>query len=285
MSTPSAQTAITAESSPTRPEENQYQHALDFLAVNEPEQCLRVQLPIEKYEELQRHAQSLYPYVDYCPDTSTVIIYTAPSSLHGMVSAHLQTKIYYAAAVELELSKTPDNGLLHSFNNKKVLALVIETGLTEDYQKLQNDIRLWLHGMHCRTGMLICLEEEPKFKSPRKRRRLTLMAETSKETLFGPYVYDNHTWFRKLASVCVEVHRRVDASGDNQVEPTWLVRDGTFGIRSEAVDFGLTLGDLFPEDESDVADVRSVAVRLSTQDIKELLVDGAERAASYRFQA
>ncbi|KAK9253125.1 hypothetical protein V1507DRAFT_459656 [Lipomyces tetrasporus] len=192
------------------------------------------------------------------------------------------------------VSKTPDGGLLYSFNNKKVLALVIETGLTEDYQKLQNDIRLWLHGMHCRTGMLICLEEEPKFKSPRKRRRLTrenfddfdrVMAETSNETPFGPFVYDNHTWFGKLASVCVEVHRRVDASGDSQVEPTWLVRDGTFGIRSEAVDFGLTLGDLFPEDESDVADVRSVAVRLSTQDIKELLVDGAERTASYRFQA
>ncbi|KAK9241749.1 hypothetical protein V1506DRAFT_481113 [Lipomyces tetrasporus] len=248
-----------ASSSPTHPEGDQYQRALDFLSANEPEQCLRVQLTIDKYEELVRHAENLYgekkyPYVDYCPDTSMVIIYTAPSSLHGMVSAHLPHLIQQSAEIALtqhnkpdlakrlmslgessdrpsfggydsRVSKTPDGGLIYTFNNEDVLALVIETGLTEDYQKLQKDIRLWLHGMHCRTGMLICLQEEPKFKSSRKRRMESLddfrraIAETSNETPFGPYIYNDHTWFGKLASVSVEVHRRVDADGDNRVEP------------------------------------------------------------------
>jgi hypothetical protein len=35
---------------------DQYQRALRFLAANEPEQCLRVQLPFEKYEELESNA-------------------------------------------------------------------------------------------------------------------------------------------------------------------------------------------------------------------------------------
>ncbi|KAK9358959.1 hypothetical protein V1504DRAFT_459596 [Lipomyces starkeyi] len=64
---------------PTRPDDDQYQRALNFLAANEPEQCLRVQLPFEKYEELERNADMAkkYPYVDsaqhvnynnlYCP--------------------------------------------------------------------------------------------------------------------------------------------------------------------------------------------------------------------------
>ncbi|KAK9369024.1 hypothetical protein V1509DRAFT_638982 [Lipomyces kononenkoae] len=297
--------------SPTEPEGDQYQRALDFLSTNKREQCLRVQLTIDKYEELLHRAENLYgekkyPYVDYCPDTSTVIIYTAPSSLHGMVSAHLQTAIYHAAAVELErhnepelvrrlkaygessnrpsfggydprVSNTPDGGLIYSFNHRDVLALVIETGLTEDYHKLQKDIRVWLTGMHCRTGILICLQEEPKFKSPRTRESYNpeivddfhkVMVDTSNETPFGPYIYNSHTWFGKLAGVFVEVHRRVDADGENCVEPKWLVRSGTFVIHDEQLDFGLTLGDLFPDDDADAADVRSVVIKLGTEDIK-----------------
>ncbi|KAK9312150.1 hypothetical protein V1522DRAFT_438200 [Lipomyces starkeyi] len=181
-----AQTTNMASSSPTRPDDDKYQRALDFLSANEPEQCLRVQLAIDKYKELHHHAENLYGeknakvltdiHTLTCPDTSTVIIHTAPSSLHGMISAHLQTAIYHAAAVELErhnkpelvrrlkaygessdrpsfggydsrVSKTPDGGLIYIFNNRDVLALVIETGLTEDYDKLQNDIRLWLQCM------------------------------------------------------------------------------------------------------------------------------------------
>jgi hypothetical protein len=60
VSAPSSQTANMASSSPARPEEDLFQRALDFLTDNEPEQCLRVQLPFQKYEELQRHAESLY---------------------------------------------------------------------------------------------------------------------------------------------------------------------------------------------------------------------------------
>ncbi|KAK9390165.1 hypothetical protein V1515DRAFT_529827, partial [Lipomyces mesembrius] len=172
------------------------------------------------------------------------------------------------------VSKTPDGGLIYSFKNRDVLALVIETGLTEDYHKLQNDIRLWLTGMHCRTGILICLQEEPEFRSPRKRGSYTLeivedfhrvMVETSNETPFGPYIYNSHTWFGKLAAVFVEVHRRVDADGEN----CWLVRSGTSVIHDKQLDFGLTLGDLFPDDDADAADVRSVVIKLSTEDIKE----------------
>ncbi|KAJ8097842.1 hypothetical protein POJ06DRAFT_270657 [Lipomyces tetrasporus] len=297
------------QSPPTRPEEDPYQRAVDFLSANEPEKYLRVQLPIDKYEKLQSHAETLYgekkyPYIDYCPDTSTVVIYTAPLRRYMEWSLHTCKPMYHAAAVELELlhnkpelvhrlkaygestnrpsfegygrriSKTPDGGLIYYFNNRRVLALVIETRPTEDYHKLQRDIRLWLHGMRCRTGILICLQEEPK-----------VVAEISNETPFGPLIYNGHRWFGKLGAVFAEVHRRVDADGEIQVEPKWLVRSGTFVVDDEKLDFGLTLGDLFPEDDADAPDVRSVVIKLSTEDVKGLLVYGVTETALVRFRA
>ncbi|KAK9311444.1 hypothetical protein V1524DRAFT_387716, partial [Lipomyces starkeyi] len=164
VSAPSSQTANMASSSPARPEEDLFQRALDFLTDNEPEQCLRVQLPFQKYEELQRHAESLYtPYVDYCSNTSTVIIYTAPSPLHGMFSASFQSELYHVAKNELvrlnkpelarklkafgessdrpifgghnsRISKVPDGGLIYTLTREDVLTVVIETGQSETYE-------------------------------------------------------------------------------------------------------------------------------------------------------
>ncbi|KAK9360370.1 hypothetical protein V1504DRAFT_433910 [Lipomyces starkeyi] len=93
--------------------EDQYQLALNFLDTNEPEQYLEVQLPLHKYEELERYADSLYgekkyPYVDYDTNTSTANIYTAPAPLHGMVSAQLQHLIQRGAEMALIQHNQPE---------------------------------------------------------------------------------------------------------------------------------------------------------------------------------
>ncbi|KAK9367030.1 hypothetical protein V1509DRAFT_628057 [Lipomyces kononenkoae] len=130
-----------SSNSPILPEE--YQRALDFLAANEPEQCLEV--------------NELSAYVDYWPNKSVVIIYTAPSHIHGILSAGLQSELYLVAKNELirhnkpelarklkafgesshrprfevyssRISKVPDGGLIYTLNDEDLLTLVIETG-------------------------------------------------------------------------------------------------------------------------------------------------------------
>ncbi|KAK9495396.1 hypothetical protein V1508DRAFT_402002 [Lipomyces doorenjongii] len=182
--------------------EDQYQRALNFLVTNEPEQCLEVQLPLHKYEELERYADSLYgeikyPYVDYNTNTSTVTIYTAPAPLHGMVSAQLQYLIHRGAEMALiqhnkpeiarrlhaygessdrpvfggynsRISKVPDGGLVYFLTREEVLTVAIETGLSEKYEKLQKDAYLWVKGAHCQMAITVCLQEQPNFKYPPK---------------------------------------------------------------------------------------------------------------------
>ncbi|KAK9373308.1 uncharacterized protein V1513DRAFT_432984 [Lipomyces chichibuensis] len=111
MPAQSTQLATMTSSSPLL--EDQYQRALNFLVTNEPERCLEVQLPLHKYEELERYAESLYgekkyPYVDYDSNSSTAIIYTAPAPLHGMVSAQLQHLIQRGAEMALIQNNKPE---------------------------------------------------------------------------------------------------------------------------------------------------------------------------------
>ncbi|KAK9386420.1 hypothetical protein V1515DRAFT_616432 [Lipomyces mesembrius] len=243
-------------SSPTLPEEDLYQRALDFLAANEPEQCLQVQLPFDKYEEVERHAQSLYgeknttgayPYVD-CPNKSMAIIYTAPSPLHGMFSASFQSELYHVAKhlehppidqfsedINSRILKVTDGGVIYTLNNEDVLTVVIETGLSEKYDNLQNDAKLWL-------------DEQPKFKYPKK---------TAHNTSLEIY----------------------------NVAKNWLVRDGAFLVQDDQLDIGITFGDIVPRDEPAVVDIRIMSVKFVTEDIRELLISGARRTASVRFRA
>ncbi|KAK9371110.1 hypothetical protein V1509DRAFT_559231 [Lipomyces kononenkoae] len=314
--------------SPTLPEED-YQRALDFLATNKPEACLEVQLPIDKYEELVCHAQSLYgekkyPYVDYWPDKSMVIIYTAPSPLLGIFSAGLQFELCSVAKDELirrnmpelarklkpfgasshrpmfggyssRISKVPDGGLIYTLNNEDLLTVVIETGLSEKYEKLQNDARLWLDGAHCQMAIVVCFQEQPKFKYPKKPARYASLENydgfanaiknTSTQNPFGPYTYNGHTWFGKLHEVFAVAFKRDENGSTTQSEPYWLVRDGTFLVQDDKLDIGVTFGDIVPRNEAGSANIRTMSLKFDTEDINELLVSGARRTASCRFRA
>ncbi|KAK9482646.1 hypothetical protein V1527DRAFT_447029 [Lipomyces starkeyi] len=330
VSAPSSQTAImSSSSSPALPEEELFQHALDFLGDNEPEQCLRVQLPLDKYEELQRHAESLYgekkyPYVDYCSNTSTVIIYTTPSPLHGMFSASLQSELYHVARNELirlskpelarklkafgesskrpifggynsRISKVPDGGLIYTLTRQDVLTVVIETGLSETYEKLQNDAKLWLEGAHCQMAIIVCLEEQPKFKYPKKTTHNAsleiyddfenVIADTSTENPFGPYMYNDHAWFGKLDEAFAVVYKRDEDGSTSESERYWLVRDGIFLVDHDTLDTGVTLGDIVPRAEAAGDDIRTVPVKFDTEEIRELLMSGTRNTASVRFCA
>ncbi|KAK9357568.1 hypothetical protein V1504DRAFT_398539, partial [Lipomyces starkeyi] len=261
---------------------------------------------------------------DYCSNTSTVIIYTAPSPLHGMFSASFQSELYHVAKNELirlnkpelarklkafgessdrpifggynsRISKVPDGGLIYTLTREDVLTVVIETGLSETYEKLQNDAKLWLDGAHCQMAIIVCLEEQPKFKYPKNTTHnasleiydhfKNSMADTSTENPFGPYMYNYHAWFGKLDEAFAVVYKRDEDGRTTESEPYWLVRDGIFLVEDDTLDTGVTLGDIVPRDEAAGADIRTVPVKFDTEEIRELLMSGARNTASFRICA
>ncbi|KAK9384314.1 hypothetical protein V1515DRAFT_542176 [Lipomyces mesembrius] len=124
-----------------------YQRALDFLVTNEPEQCLEVQLPLHKYEELERYADSLYdPEVDYDTKTSTAIINTAPCSTNQRFEETARVwRILRQATFggyNSRTSKVPDDGLVYFLTTEEVLTVAIEMGVSEKYEKLLKDAYL-----------------------------------------------------------------------------------------------------------------------------------------------
>ncbi|KAK9247538.1 hypothetical protein V1506DRAFT_520022 [Lipomyces tetrasporus] len=172
------------------------------------------------------------------------LLHSKPELVHRLKAYGESTNRPSFEGYDRRISKPPDGGLIYSFNNRRVLALVIETRPTEDYHKLQRDIRLWLH-------------------------------EISNETPFGPLIYNGHRWFGALMRM--EKFR----SSRNGLSVVGL----SFVVDDEKLDFGLTLGDLFPEDDADAPDVRSAVIKLSTEDVKGLLVDGVTETALVSFRA
>ncbi|KAK9388162.1 hypothetical protein V1515DRAFT_614756 [Lipomyces mesembrius] len=250
--------------------EHQYQRALNFLVTNEPEQCLEVQLSLQKYKELERYADNLYgekkyPYVDYDTNTST---------LHCPCSA-----AWHGAEMALIQHNKPETARRQAYGKSSYT-------FRREYEKLQNDAYLWLNGAYCQMAFIICLQEQPKFKDPSKAAHtITLeaydvfnitMADTLAENTFGPYIYNSHTWFGPLAEafavMCSSIQQR-------------LVQNGTFLVQGEELDTGITLGDVLPSDEMAAADVRAVAIKFVTEDIRALLIAGARTTVSNRFRA
>ncbi|KAK9317036.1 hypothetical protein V1522DRAFT_399213 [Lipomyces starkeyi] len=314
-----------AASAPTDREQQLYQTALDFLVKNEPEQYLEVKLSFESYEALEEQARNMYgekkyPYVDYCETTSTVTIYTIPTYLHGHISAVLQNELCYAVREVLQchgrqqlaanvmpsgestertkwgqhrVSKTPDGGIVYEIEEDSTLTVVIETGVSETYEKLKEDVTVWLEGTECRTCILVCLTETPKYRSPKPgaiqfsdsdfRMSVGTFSRASRHGPFGPYVHKGHTWFHVLESAFAEVYKRDDFSGKISSQKYQLVRDGNYVIGEDEVDLDLIVGDFIPTDESAVADIRLIPVQLSGRVISKVLRAGIARSAFQRF--
>ncbi|KAK9317686.1 hypothetical protein V1524DRAFT_422278 [Lipomyces starkeyi] len=307
-------------------EQQIYQTALNFLVKNEPEQYLEVKLSFESYEALEELARNMYgekkfPYVDYCETSSTVTIYTTPTYLHGHIAAVLQNELCNAVREVLQrhgrhqlavhvrpsgesterarwgqhrASKTPDGGIVYEIEEDSTLTVVIETGVSETYEKLKDSVTVWLEGTECRTCIIICLTETPKYGSPRPgaiqlsdsdfRMSVGSFSRASRQSTFGPYVHKGHTWFHVLESAFAEVYKR-DLSGKIGSQKYQLVRDGSYVIGEDNVDLGLIVGDFIPTDESAVADIRSTPVQLSSEVISEVLRAGIARTAFQRFSS
>ncbi|KAK9352117.1 hypothetical protein V1505DRAFT_334567 [Lipomyces doorenjongii] len=182
-----------------------YNAAFTLLNDNPPEKRLDVQLPYEKFVQLDAAFSELkstagisedqrYPSLAYNSLSETVTVVTVPSSIHEgaarwiekdiidfaqdyLYSRSSQTvnNIYYVGSTTqffprggyTRSRKEPDGGFTYiSVGGENKLAIAIEVGNSETYARLCEDKDLWIEGKGVNVVILVCFNEMPRFTFP-----------------------------------------------------------------------------------------------------------------------
>ncbi|KAK9482188.1 hypothetical protein V1527DRAFT_516011 [Lipomyces starkeyi] len=308
-------------------EQASYQLALRFLTTNEVGERLDVHLSYESFQYLDEEAHALYgdakyPRVEYSGTDSRVTIYTIPTALHGTSASSLQTAIRdsvrdilirhdkrellrclqpvgeatyeFADDQGRPSSKTADGGLKYCKFGRTELIIVIEVGVSEAYQHLRADIELWLTSFQSPIGILLWLNERPRFSFPaaescgaysNNQRAMfkNAMDRTAREVPFGPYVYSGHKWFGILDTAIIEVFQR-DMHTNKITSRKYPVTEGGHKVvHGDSIDIGLTIKDLFPPDEMTIDDIRLEPIRLDAIFLMEVFSGASKDTAVARF--
>ena len=113
---------------------------------------------------------------------------------------------------------------------------VVEIGLTETYEELVDDAKLWIEGNRdIRTVILIKVEEIPRYHSPVSKLeddevedlgfpdpeglRTTLITPKDPNDSFGPLQMNNLVWVNKM-SVFLEIWKRDAVNGEAKQQGT-----------------------------------------------------------------
>ncbi|KAK9371513.1 uncharacterized protein V1513DRAFT_467521 [Lipomyces chichibuensis] len=275
----------------------------------------------EKHMSKGHAMPSLYPRVEYTATDSRVTIYTAPTPLHGSSAVSLERAISVAVRDVLvqhrkqELSqriipvgestyssvdeqgrrstKTPDAGLKYYYDGHTVLTIIIEVGVSEGYTQLKADIMLWMNEFHCRTAILLYNKESPKFVFPSNADTYSIserpalveaMTQTGRTNPFGPYCYREHAWFGMLDTAVLEVFKRDQNTGTVNNTGTYLVvQNGQMVVQGDRLDIGLTVGDVFPQNDEEIRDIQGERVQLEINFIRNMLASSSYDTAVSRF--
>ncbi|KAK9495398.1 hypothetical protein V1508DRAFT_348590, partial [Lipomyces doorenjongii] len=181
-----------------------YNAAFTLLKENPLEQRLDVQLPYEKFVQLDAAFSELksaegisdnqkYPSLTYNSLTQTVTVVTAPSGIHeaaarwidlGMwqyVNDYLSTRspdtlqnIRPIGSTTMHFSglygrsrKEPDGGFVHApVDSEGKVTIVYEVGYSDAYSKLLDDKDIWIHGKGVNVFVLMSFKETPRFAYP-----------------------------------------------------------------------------------------------------------------------
>ncbi|KAK9357949.1 hypothetical protein V1504DRAFT_322751 [Lipomyces starkeyi] len=268
------------------------------------------------------YGDAKYPRVEYSATDSRVTIYTAPTALHSSSAVALQQAISFSLHDILvqhgkqELferivpvgestyesvddqgsgsTKTPDGGLQYYWNGRTILTVVIEAGFSEGYSQLRDDIMVWLNEMHSRCAILLWLNERPRFRFPKITRNrvyavtqlplfTSAIEQMARDTPLGPYRYNQHNWFGTIDSAYIVVYRQDMPTNSHPYNSCPVVENGTLVVHGATLDIGLTIGDLFPPDEEQIADIQSEPVHVKAQYLLNALSSGAQNTAKARF--
>lgn len=216
-----------------------------------------------------------YPRLSYNAATSTLIIQCMPSPLHQSITSiinkkfirstsnlpeHLERQTYVSWETDNNKfggewagsNKRPDFSIeVRNANGKLELKWVVEAGLSETYEQLVEDARLWLEG-HPDVAMVILVKfcEAQPYRCPvptiQDPEELGIPldvlaideAEVTMEGQLGPATYKGLRWVGKISEVFMETWVQ-DADGR-------AVRQGNREDLLQAGQLQLSFGDILP---------------------------------------
>ncbi|KAK9384932.1 hypothetical protein V1515DRAFT_575436 [Lipomyces mesembrius] len=182
-----------------------YNKAFTLLKENPLEQRLDVQLPYEKFLQLDAAFSELksaagisedqrYPSLAYNSFTETVTVVTVPSSIHEGASRWIEkdiiefaqdylfshssqtvNNIYYVGSTTqffplggyTRSRKEPDGGFTYiSVGGENKLVIAVEVGNSGTYARLCEDKDMWIGGKGVNVVILVCFSERPRFTFP-----------------------------------------------------------------------------------------------------------------------
>ncbi|KAK9242129.1 hypothetical protein V1506DRAFT_572394 [Lipomyces tetrasporus] len=239
-----------------------YEEAFTLLKGNPPEQRLDIQLPYEKFLQLDNAFSELkseagisedqrYPSLTYNSLTQTVTVVTAPVTM-AFVEGYLSPR---------RTRKDADGGFIYEpMDGEAKMVIAVQVGYTEAYGKLLDDKDMWINGSAVNVVVLVCFKEKPRFKHPATsgcrditdwRAEKAVMSSAVGETAqlnvqqgyYGPLEYRNHMWAGELTEVFIEFWRQYS---HNRM---YLIREGfTLALDDLHEVRGLRIRDFDPHD-------------------------------------
>ncbi|KAK9351448.1 hypothetical protein V1523DRAFT_441921 [Lipomyces doorenjongii] len=229
-----------------------YERALNFLTDNEPER--------RSFQALQEQAHALCGHTKYvikCP-IGIRVLNTLPVTqgslyiqLHQHSMARQQRPCNLVSETRTGPAVTHAYSSLRYSDDRTVLTVIIEVGVSEGYRELQADIML----PRFRNGGAYSVDERPLFPDAKQ--------QVARVSPFGLYHYRDRSWFGTL-----------DTAHALSITTTTCVTDSSERT-GDSVDIGLTLGDVFPVDENAIGDSRTDPVHLETDYLRNVLISGA----------
>ncbi|KAK9376452.1 uncharacterized protein V1513DRAFT_456903 [Lipomyces chichibuensis] len=132
-----------------------YNEAFTLLKENTPEQRLDVQLPYDKYLELD-DAFSRLKLAEGISEDQRIFTY---------VEDYLSTRSPHTVE-NIRLVGSTTQYFHRDMTGTGQLVIAIEVGTSETYDKLLEDKDMWIENMRVNVFILICFKESPLFKNP-----------------------------------------------------------------------------------------------------------------------
>ncbi|KAK9377769.1 uncharacterized protein V1513DRAFT_455940 [Lipomyces chichibuensis] len=281
-----------------------YNKPFELLKENPAEQRLDVQLPFEKYLQLDDPFSDLksaagisedevtrYPSLTYNTHTQTVTVVTAPSSIH-------EEKSYLSTRSPQTLQNIRLLGSTTKYSTGGKVVVVVGVGRSEAYDKLLNDKDIWINDDGVNIVILVCFNESPPFKYPAtalyrditdRQAQQASMSHAVREATqlniqqdcYGPLLYRDHTSVGMLKEAYIEVWRQ-----DSHERFLYILIQEGFPVGHDdlPVTLGLGISDLYPFDAWQAADIEDCTIPLDSASFLEALRHDIVGAANNRFK-
>ncbi|KAK9238028.1 hypothetical protein V1525DRAFT_402227 [Lipomyces kononenkoae] len=243
---------------------SEFDKALNLLKSNSPEQRLDIQMPYSQFLELDESWSKIkselsldeksYPRLSYNSVTETVTVVTIPKNLHEVAASEVRHQImksieeYLSHQSPESIGRIVDTGSSdvrgsggdyeHSVKQADglfqyigggadLVTVAFEIGFSQNYDSLLANKDMWIQGCHAKACVLICLNEDPRFRNPTRpfenvgdlageKEAMNLHADAT-VPLDGSYFpqirFRDHVWAGGLTEAFIEVWR---ADGDER---------------------------------------------------------------------